>query len=272
MPRSGSSWVGETLGLSPTTLYLGEPMTQTLLREYGKRPVCFELETDNLPLTYEDSLHHAMEGLPAFPKLITLFPEQWSLAKRKKKRVVTKEVNPFMLGWLIQNFHARIIYLIRHPVLVASSFERKSWRNSTLEACILRKTLQEKIPNYKQFTHSFMSEQGALQAFALNETLKMLDGYDDFKLVKYEDLCTNPIEQFKKLYRFAELEWNNTIERHILEHTQPSDVSLHQYNTYRNSTYEMEKWKHDVPKDKINELKEAYLSFDPPYYKTDWGD
>jgi hypothetical protein len=35
LPRSGSSWVGKTLGLSDTALYLREPITQSYLRRFG---------------------------------------------------------------------------------------------------------------------------------------------------------------------------------------------------------------------------------------------
>ena len=74
IPRSGSSWVGEILGISPTSLYLREPVTQTYIKKHGRGPVCFELDPENLPATYEASLNHVIKGLPVFPQKNTIFP------------------------------------------------------------------------------------------------------------------------------------------------------------------------------------------------------
>ena len=147
MPRSGSSWVGEIMGLSPDSLYLREPITQTYLKTtHDGAPSFFEFDMAGLPEGYESSAKNVFSGLPLFDRRITIFPKQWALSKRSRKRIVVKEVNPFMLPWLTQNFRPRIIYLVRHPVATASSFKRIGWTGEQFDFRLSLETLEEKNP------------------------------------------------------------------------------------------------------------------------------
>jgi hypothetical protein len=144
------------------------------------------------------------------------------------------------------------------------------WNGEQFEYRLSKVTLEKKIPNYGQFTRSFWAEIGAFQAFVLNEVLQQTKGYRDFRIVQYEDLCIDPESTFKELYEFAGLQWDATVERHIQKHTHVSTVDPHPYSVQRNTAHEMTKWKHEVSKDEIQQLKEAYLSFDLPYYRDNW--
>lgn len=270
MPRSGSSWVGEILGISPGSLYLREPITQTYLKARDAGPSFFEFNEDNLPETYQDSAKNVFAGLPLFNSSITRYPKQWGLLKRKHKRIVAKEVNPFILCWLIKHFQPRIIYLIRHPASVADSFHRLGYNGKQLKPRLSKKTL-EKYDNYEHFTDSFWSEHGALQAIILKETMTIAQDYQDFRLVFYEDLCLNTLSAFKKLFDFVELEWDQTIEKQIIQRSFPETVDNHNFSTQRNSSCEVNKWKRQLSENQIQEVKRGWLSFDPPAYKeADW--
>lgn len=271
MPRSGSSWVGEILGLSPSSLYLREPISQTHLKMTPDgAPSFFEFDMISLPEGYESSAADVFSGLPLFNRWITIFPKQWALLKRSHKQVVVKEINPFMLSWLIENYRPRIIYLIRHPVATASSFKKMGWAGEQFEFRLSSETLKTKIPHYQQFTHSFWTEHGAFQAFLLKEILEQAKDYDDFKLVKYKHICENPLGVFKDMYDFTGLEWNDSVERKIRKRIHPEEVNTDSYSIYRDTALEAKKWKKQVPKEKIDQVREGWLSFDLPYYQNDW--
>ena len=271
MPRSGSSWVGEILGLAQNSIFLFEPFSKSLLKHYGIKNVCFEVEPENLPETYETTRNRVVNAMPLFPKEIIRCPNQWLLSKRKSKRLIIKEVNPYMLSWLTQTCHFRVIYLVRHPASVASSFERLGWHKSKFELSVSEKTLRRELPDYKRYCNSYLSEQGAIQAFSLIKTLAVLKEYKDFMLIKYEDLCGNPLKLYKELYDFAGLTWSNTTEELILKRTEPDEINAFEYSTARNSQYEMTKWKQELSEDKIQQIKDAWLSLNPPVYtESDW--
>ena len=181
-----------------------------------------------------------------------------------------KEINPFMLDWLIEDFQPRIIYLIRHPAAVADSFNRLGYNGKQLESRFGKGTL-EKCDNYRQYTHSFWADHGAMQAMVLNEVTKKVQNYKDLRIVQYEHLCLNATSVFKELYDFAELEWNDQIENYILKRTAPQTVDTHDFSTLRNSSYEMTKWKKQLSAEQVQDVKDAWLSFDPPFYgPSEW--
>ncbi|MHC4525258.1 MAG: sulfotransferase [Planctomycetota bacterium] len=288
MPRSGSSWVGEILGSSPTAMYFYEPITKTYLRKIKSRPGVFEdaqkrlrysqdepsffeFSQNELPYTYEASAKNAFSGIPFFHKRKVIFrPQQWLLSDRRRKRVIVKEISPFMLDWFIKEFRPRIIYLIRHPAAVACSFKRLGWTGKQFESRLSQMTLDKKVPHYSKFTHSFWAEQGAFYAFILKEVLLQTRGYKDFRIVQYEDLCTHPMNAFKELYEYAELEWDEEVEREIKKRTESDQINSDPFSVQRKTVHEVDKWKNEIPDDKVDQLKAAYFSFDPPYYRENW--
>jgi len=271
MPRSGSSWVGEILGLSSSSLYLREPITQTYMNMVPEgSPSFFEFDMNHLPTGYESAASHAFSGFPLFNHWITLFPKQWALSKRKQKRIVIKEINPFMLPWFIHTYRAKIIYLMRHPVATASSFKRMGWTGEQFDFRLSKKTL-EQFPDYEQFTYSFWAEHGALQAFILKEVLQYANKYENMLLVRYKDICADPLTVFRNLYDFAELEWNDSVERKIYKRSHPEQVNPDPYSIHRDTSHEVKKWKKQVPAEKIAEVKKSWFSFDLPFYpESDW--
>ncbi len=269
VPRSGSSWVGEILGSSLNSLYLREPITQTFIKTRESGPSFFELDPHNLPKSYELSIENSFTGIPLFPATITKKPEQWTLTKRKQRRVIIKEVNPFIVDYFINKFQPRIIYLIRHPAAVADSFNRLGWNGRQIEPRFFKKTLA-RYENYRENLYSFWAEHGAMQAIILTEILHRMRNYKKFHIIEYEHLCMEPISVFKKLYEFAALEWDDAVEQHILKRSQTRAPNTRYFSTQRNSLHEMQKWKHEIPPENILQLKKAYLSFNPPYYRDDW--
>ena len=269
-------------------MYLYEPITKTYLRKIKSRPGLFEkaenqyrysrdepsffeFSQDELPYTYEASANNAFSGIPFFHKRKVIFgPQQWCLSARRSKRVIVKEISPFMLDWFIKEFRPRIIYLIRHPAAVACSFQRLGWTGKQFESRLLRTTLDKKLPHYSKFTHSFWAEQGAFNAFILKEVLQQAKGYKDFRVVQYEDLCADPMNAFRELYEYAKLEWDKEVEQEIKKRTEGEKVDSDPFGVQRKTVDEMDKWKNEVPAEKIDQLKAAYLSFDLPYYRDNW--
>jgi hypothetical protein len=275
LPRCGSSWVGETLGQSVSSLYLHEPITQSYLdQSVNPGPSFFEVDSNNLPRGYRFSADAAFLGLPVFHYVIVKYPLQWMwLQNRQHKRVLIKEVNPFALQWLIDEYRPRIIYLVRHPVSVANSFFRMGWTGQQFESRFSPQTLSTVNPSYQNFTHSFWAEMAALQAVALNQALEILQRYDSCTIVKYEDICADPLTNFRNLYDFAGLQWSQTIEDRIRLSSNASNQNRsNTYSTSRSSNAMIDSWKDEVSKDVIAEVKDAYCSYSPAYYASadDW--
>lgn len=269
MPRSGSSWVGDGLGLSPTALYLREPVTQTYLHSKDSdepKLSVFEIDSTAPPKSYFQAANLAFAGIPAFGASVVTNPQQWSPFRRRIKRLVIKEVNPLALAWLIGRYRPRVIYLLRHPAAVASSFERMGWTTGTLQ-----QRLQSHATTVAS-TGSFWADQGSLQALALRTALHCLRSHTDFQIVRYEDLCMDPLKIFRDLYNFSELSWSDEVARRIdgMSKEQTSG-DTGDYGVHRESRTMTEKWRTEVSEQALAEIRQTYLLDNPEYYsEQDW--
>jgi hypothetical protein len=149
---------------------------------------------------------------------------------------------------------------------VAGSFNKLGWGGHLDQRFSSTRLAALNVPA-KELASSFWREHGALQAVVLRVTLEALRNYGDCKVVKYEDLCASPVETFRELFRFAALNWTSDIEERIVRHStsnQPSATG--QYDLCRNSRAIVDKWRTEIADEAIDEIKESYLSFRPPYY------
>ena len=167
LPRSGSSWVGQILGLSDTSLYLREPITQEYLRSQPPGALSFfEFTSEEDPYIYQTFGDQAFNGTPSFDASVVVFPAQWRPSRRKCRRVVIKEVNPLVLKWYAERYRPRVIYLIRHPAAVANSFEKMGWTSVSL-----RERMSERANESFPGDASFWVQHAALQAITLERSL-----------------------------------------------------------------------------------------------------
>ncbi len=274
LPRSGSSWVGDILGSSCSSLYLREPITQSYLAT-GKDISVFYVEPDSPPDEYSTFAEQAFNALPVFKSGIVKQPEKWTLSKRRSSRLVIKEVNPMALPWITQHFEPKIIFLVRHPAAVASSYYKLGWHDVSLEQRLPPELLPPEYAKLKS-NKDFWAQHACFQAKALQIALDALANYPDKRLVAYERLCLNPIDSFRDLYAWAELPWSESVERKIIDKSglganQTANTDK-QYDTSRKSSEMIKSWRNDLNKQQINRLRDNYLDFGLPLYPAvEWA-
>jgi hypothetical protein len=247
--RSGSSWVGGTLGLAKDALYLREPITQMRLAG-GAKETLVEVNPAAPADEYREPAEMAFAGLPAFPRHSIKLPEQWRLAERRKRRLVVKEVNPLACAYLVGRFRPRLIFLVRHPAGVALSFCKQGWWS----------------PDSMTW-----EEMGARQGAMLRAALDVLEDYGDYRVVRYEDLCLDPLARFRDLFAFAELAWGDDIVAHIQNETSGGDRA-DPYSTSRLSRSMPRAWSRAIAPDALEQLRKGYAARRVPWYEAeeDW--
>lgn len=268
LPRSGSSWVGEALGASQEALYLREPITQSHLASSDSNISVFLVSPEAPPASYQAFADTAFLGLPAFGPNIVKRPAQWSLLRRRQRRVVIKDVNPLALGWLAERYQPRIVFLVRHPAAVANSYLKLGWSDvqfaNRIPASEWEK-LRDKLPPLDDF----WMEHAAFQGYVTRKALDMLETYANVSLVRYEDLCEDPLRKFQEIYAFAGLEWTDDIARLVETRSKGSggtDSSADPYSTARDSKSQIFSWRKNVQEAEIAKMGEVYASFGLPFY------
>jgi hypothetical protein len=255
-PRSGSSWVGETLGRAQNALYLREPITQSCLayfRQSGhEQKVMYEPTSSPASKVFAQTARKAFSGLPPFQPWVVRFPDQWDLSLRQVRRLVIKEVNPMACKWLVERYQPRVILLVRHPAAVSLSYVKMGWLSR---------------PVGRQLGENL----GAV----LRAALDGLMDHKDYRVVTYEELCADAIGVFRSLYEFAELEWDSTTESYIQRRSSGKDPPGrdHRYGTSRDSRSMIRAWEGQLSQEELENLRAGYSSFDLPWYRAseDWS-
>lgn len=244
LPRSGSSWVGETLGNATDALYLREPISQgdPRIREWG---TVVTLDEPEVAQIYRELAGKAFLGWPDFDFRIVNFPHQWRLRWRRPRRVVVKEVNPLAVNWYVERFRPNLIHLIRHPAAVALSFQKHGWIADTPSA---------------------WAENGAFQAQVLANALPTVEKHGH--LVRYEDICEQPLACFEELFRIANLRWDAWSRDYVNSRTQGKRTD-DKWATTRNTKNMAHAWRSHVNPTHVATLRAAFAEVDLPFYQTD---
>ncbi len=277
LPRSGSSWAGEILGSAPNSLYLREPMTQSNLASDKSQPAEIYIDPIEPLQDYQQFADMTFYGIPKFQRDIVIKPKQWSLFERKTRRLVIKEVNPLACDWLLQRYRPLVIFLVRHPAAVALSYLKLGWVNINIKNMffsnqrLINGSLKQWKTHLEAISSDFWERQGAMQGAVLRFAFDKLRIYQDCRIIRYEDLCSEPMKVFQGLFDFTCLSWNEEIKQLIVKRSAGGDQNQ-PYSTSRNSGSMINSWREKLSNKELNRLKDSYCVFDLPWYRSscDW--
>lgn len=276
LPRSGSSWVGKILGSAPNALFLREPINQSHLAIGGGTTV-FDVDPESPPNAYALFTARAFTGIPIFPPGVVRDAKQWSLLSRRDKRVVIKAVNPLALSYLLKTYRPRVLFLVRHPAAVASSYWELNWRNTEEKLAQFGPRLMEgTLEPWRETIRSasgFWQAQGVFQGAVMHIANQALGACKEYKVIQYEQICEDPECKLAELFEFADLKLDDSVRRLIAESTLGTGQEERgTYSTRRNTQEMARAWKLKVSAEHLAQLHSGYSAFKLPYYASadDW--
>lgn len=253
MPRSGSSWVGATLGSAPDAAYLREPVTHVWSRSLVQ-PAVYEIDPDRPHHRYAAIASTAFAGLPDFPREVVADAAQWRAAQRRR-RLVIKEVNPLALRWMMTAYRPVVLYLVRHPAAVAYSHVSQGWKVDGYDELFIGRRRDSGELRQSEVGDGVWARLGALQALALNDAYAAMPEAErlgiDLHVIRYEDLCSDPVTAFRSLFDLAGVRWSDAVASSL--RAQPADA-----------------WRTSLDPADLAEVRRGYELFDPPLYRDDW--
>jgi hypothetical protein len=156
----------------------------------------------------------------------------------KRSRLLIKITGWPRITFLLGIFHdAKIIHILRDGRAVANSLMNVKWWHGWLGPPNWRwgELSISQNAEWEKHNKSFLALAAIEWIILLDawEKAKVASGHDDILEIKYEDLCLNPREIFKRVIEFCNLDWSKKI-----------DVSLQKkiYNL-KNANY---KWQQDL--------------------------
>ncbi len=185
---------------------------------------------------------------------------------------------PFLSEYMSQK-ECQVIVTVRHPGAVMASFKQLGWLfsfNSTLldRQAFFRKYFTEKeymkLIQYKQ--RSFAVQVGLMWACIYKVLTSFSSKNPSFLTIKHENISLKPEENFKKIFKWCNLEYTNSIKKEILKKTKSDNPVRKNSNIDeekvigRNSQKLVDYWKDIVTHEERSILKEITEPVAQLYY------
>ena len=219
--RSGTTWVGDMLAGSGEMAYVHEPFNVHHDPGWLPRPlphwflyVCEDNEERYAPmLEGVFGLRFPLRGRPGpWPPRRVAHAAKLratsALARTQKRRVLMKDPLALLSAeWLARRFGAQPVVMIRHPAGFASSLDRLGWRfdfRNWLDQPLLMRDLfgpfEDDLHALVRREHDVIDEAGLMWRVLYSVVHEMRDRHPDWVFLRHEDLASDPVGGFARLY------------------------------------------------------------------------
>ncbi len=294
--RSGTTWVGRMLTVSPALYYVHEPFNPNHPPGAGicniRIKTWFKYITEENQQEYLRPIQDMLDGKYSLLRDLKTVRSKRTLKqvlKRAKqfKTYQTQHRTPlikdpialFSAPWFYKNLDCRIVIMIRHPAAFVNSMRTLGWHfdfSFFLEQPLLLRDLlpgyedelrmeQEKLASPEHF--SFI-KHGAIFWNLMYHTIKNYqENYPDWHFLRHEDISSQPIDKFRRLYTSLGLNWNQEIEQTINQNcTSENSASPLFYVTKRDSQREIGKYKLSLTPSEIDQIREITQDISQHFY------
>ena len=243
--RSGSTWIGNMLALSPELIYIHEPF-QVGIKYHNPNGIFdhwFEYVENNIP---EDRKNEILDYIVALTSITAhdlkdLRTRQLHKIKRTlnnalkkttfsyyKRRVLIKDpIAVFSSVWLYRNIdNLKVVVLIRRPEAFVSSLKKLNWEFDFNEFAgqpglmnILNSEEKELVLRYAAQKPDIIHQGIALWNIIYRMLFEMKQKYPQWLFVKYEDIIQSPESEFKSIFKFCNVTLDNSILNKILTYS-----------------------------------------------------
>ena len=244
--RSGTTWVGRMLALSPQLGYINEPFSPICRPgicgiRFDKWFTCIGSDNGG---DYEDALRRTLTfryDLPAELKSLGYWeappanypPEELKMLEdysrfamhsaRGATPLMKDPISVFSAEWLADRFGMRVLVLIRHPGAFASSIRRLNWKmpfQNLLQQPLLMdgylKPWRAEIEAQAASPGDIIDQAGLFWKCVYHTVRGYETAHPDWTFVRHEDICADPIKHYRWFYACFGLDWTPQIEAAIL--------------------------------------------------------
>jgi len=299
-PRSGTTWVGRMLALSPLINYIHEPFNPDKLPTKAvwnlKFDTHFTYICDENSAKYYKSIKKVMEG-----KYNWLYPLAHArsianlsdIMERRRKfnhcrsiggvTLIKDPIAIMSCEWLSQQFDISTIIMSRHPAAFVASIKRLGWGTHPENWALPQKFLmrdylapyEKEISALQSGNHDII-ERASL-AWKLHHHVIHLykTKHNDWKFIRHEDISRDPVNGFKDLFSWTKLPFTPEIKQQINEHSgksNPSNATAKEKPIKLNSQANISNWKSQLTPAEIEQIRKNVEDVSKYFYTDkDWA-
>ncbi len=240
LSRSGTTMLGKFLSMDENSEYIHEPVKQLFKLKYNlrKRKQHFWNFVSD-PKNKKLMMHYFFSEL--FFSLVN---------KQSTKVICLKEVSLTNVIGDIEKYlnHAHVIYISRHPCGRTESLLRQRVNENKDE--------QVSIRAVGNMANNWGRNIKMAQQICSNNS--------NWHWVLFEELASDPINQFKTLNQKFQLPWTDEIQNWIHQLTSTKDGGF--YQAQRIASRQADKWKESLTKEQIEAIKQTTIKYKTNIY------
>ncbi|EKU97435.1 sulfotransferase domain protein [Leptolyngbya sp. PCC 7375] len=278
LPRSGTTWLASVLSTATKVKHLHEPFNKDHVPEAAPHWLKY-LRADDSDSAFKEYCQTVFSGRSNHNYIKGKLAKPYSLLGNRLSwlpgRIMVKDVHSCMaLDWINKNIAPQIVIITRHPCGLASSWLRtfesdpRTGRGKALTRLLSQPKLiedylspfEETLRNSNDFFHNVALYWGATH-YVLH---KQRQTHPNWIFISHEDLCREPIKEYKTLFRKLNLEWTAKTDQ-ILQTSTAAD-SGNSYSPIRVSANEPNKWLKHLTPEQIETVQQWSSIFEVPFY------
>lgn len=263
--RSGTTWMGNMLSLSEQVAYIHEPFNIGIKKD-DNHPFKQTFEY----ITKRDSAERQAE-IKSF--LENSIPEDFDFAWNKK--VLLKDPIAVMSAeWIVEEFDANVVMMIRHPAAFIASLKIKNWRfdfnNYTRQPRLMEEVLypfKDEIEAYAANPPTIIDQGILLWRIIYSRILDYQKKHPEWVFVRHEDVSMNPLAEIKKIYHKFGMFFSEETQEKIEEATSAKVDSQFKRDSRKN----IYAWLNRLSEQEIAKIKRGTWDVAQHFYtEDDW--
>jgi Sulfotransferase family len=315
IPRSGTSWVGKMLDATGRVVYINEPLNPR--RPPGRSPGVlrasihhrFQYITDeNESEFYQAFLdmlaldYHVVAEVGVSRSLFDLLRlvKYWNTflrgRLRRRRPLIDDPYAVFSIEWFIERLGCDAVVVVRHPAAGVSSRKRLGYKPDFAELLQQPLLLRDWLQPFKSDMDAALHQPGdivrqgsLLWRMAYHVVRELSLRLERVHVVRYEDLSSEPLAAFDRLFETLHLPFTERASRRVLEasgaeqrrrshrgdrdRAHPWSVSRHGLSrtAFRplDSRAHAVGWKHELSQREISRIRELTEDVADFYYTDD---
>lgn len=292
--RSGSTWVGKMLALSPSVAYVHEPFNPCHPRHICRAefPLWFQYICDENQSKFagavEDCLHFRRYWSKELPtanstgdviRLLRSSARAAEVRFLRKRPLVKDPIAVFSAEWLARRFNVETVVLIRHPAAFAGSLKAAGWSHPFSHFLEQPLLMQHHLTSFRRAIEEFAKRDRDVvdQAILLwNLVHYMILGYrrnhPEWLYVRHEDISRAPVEEFRRLYAKLGLSFSVRIRKAIAGFCTHDSPEGNTDPLKRDSRANILGWKERLTSEEIKRVRDGTREIADEFYgDEDWG-
>lgn len=294
--RTGTTWVGRMLAADPRLAYISEPLNVLhrpgMLRAevpHWYTYICEENESNYLSsflelLSHRYHLWSEIKALRSGKDFLRLGRDFgiFLCGRLLQQRVLLKDpFAVFSLPWFVERLNCQVIVTIRHPAGFASSLKRLNWPFDFSHLLDQPLLMRDHLEPYRREMQSVAAGDVIGHASLLwTMVYRFIHATrwrtPPIRVVRHEDLASDPIAGYRRLYGELGLNFTPRVEQAILRSSSsenPAELPLRNVHSVKlDSRASLDSWKRRLSSEEIARVRRVTEEVAYLYYpEVDWN-